>query len=145
MASEREKTALVTGGSRGIGRAVCLELARAGYYVAVNYRSDQTGAEMTLQQIREAGAAGEVIAFDVRDESLSRAAVEDLTAKKGSIDVLVNNAGIAADELFIMMTKKRWDSVIDTGLNGFYNLTRPVMEKALQQPPPSCAAHLIYN
>jgi 3-oxoacyl-[acyl-carrier protein] reductase len=133
MAPERDKTALVTGGSRGIGRAVCLELARAGYFVAVNYRSDETGATETLRQIREAGAEGKGVRFDVRDEQAARRAVEELNAQKGGIDALVNNAGIAGDELFVMMTKEKWDDVLDTGLDGFYNLTRPVLERMVVQ------------
>jgi 3-oxoacyl-[acyl-carrier protein] reductase len=133
MEQEQGKTALVTGGSRGIGRAICLELARAGYTVAVNYRSDKTGAEQTLHDIREAGADGQLAGFDVRDEDAARQAVEDLFTQTGGIQVLVNNAGITADELFVMMTRKRWDSVIDTGLNGFYNVTRPVLERMVVQ------------
>ncbi len=133
MPDEREKTALVTGGSRGIGRAICLELARAGYFVAVNFRSDEKGARETLDQVRAAGADGRSAGFDVRDEEAARSAVEALARQKGGIDVLVNNAGIAADELFVMMTKKRWDSVVDTVLDGFYNLTRPVLEKMVVQ------------
>jgi 3-oxoacyl-[acyl-carrier protein] reductase len=133
MEAERDKVALVTGGSRGIGRAVCLELASEGYFVAVNYRSDQSGADETLRQVRETGADGMILGFDVREEEVARGAVEALGAEKGGIDVLVNNAGIAEDELFVMMTKRRWDAVIDTSLDGFYNLTRPVLERMVVQ------------
>lgn len=128
-----EKVALVTGGSRGIGRAVCLELARVGYTVILNYRKDQTGAEQTLGEIRGLGADGELCRFDVRDQNAAREAVEALAAARGRIDALVNNAGITADELFIMMSPEKWDSVIDTGLNGFYNVTRPVLERMVVQ------------
>ena len=130
---QNEKVALVTGGSRGIGRAVCLELARAGYTVAVNYRKDREGAEQTLQEIRSLGAGGSIAGFDVRDESAARQVVESLAAERGRIDVLVNNAGVTADELFVMMSREKWDAVIDTGLNGFYNVTRPVLERMVVQ------------
>ena len=128
-----EKVALVTGASRGIGRAVCLALAREGFYVTVNYRKDRTGAEQTLHEIRSLGAGGGIAGFDVRDERAARQAVEALFAERGRIDVLVNNAGVTADELFVMMSRKKWDTVIDTGLNGFYNVTRPVLERMVVQ------------
>jgi 3-oxoacyl-[acyl-carrier protein] reductase len=128
-----KKTALVTGGSRGIGRAVCLELAAAGYFVAVNYRSDRAGADATLAQIRQAGGDGMPIGFDVRSESAARRAVEELSAGQGGLDALVNNAGVADDELLIMMSREKWDSVIDTALNGFYNVTRPALERMVVQ------------
>jgi 3-oxoacyl-[acyl-carrier protein] reductase len=133
MEQVQGKTALVTGGSRGIGRAVCLELARAGYTIAVNYRSDKSGAEQTLHEIRQAGADGQLAGFDVCDEDAARQAVEALAGQAGGIHVLVNNAGVTADELFIMMTRRRWDAVIDTSLNGFYNVTRPVLERMVVQ------------
>jgi 3-oxoacyl-[acyl-carrier protein] reductase len=125
--------ALVTGGSKGIGRAVCVELAREGYGVAVNYHSDEAGARETLEQVRALGGRGWIMGFDVTDRQGSRAAVEGLVDAQGRLDVLVNNAGITADELFIMMNADKWHGVIDTSLNGFYNLTRPAVERMVVQ------------
>ncbi|BDD86299.1 3-oxoacyl-ACP reductase FabG [Desulfofustis limnaeus] len=125
---EKRKTALVTGGSKGIGRAICVELAAAGYDVVINYRSDLAGAEETLVAVTAVGGRGEICRFDVREAEAVEQAVADLVARRGGIDVLVNNAGVVADGLFLMMSKDKWQSVIDTGLSGFYHVTRPVLE-----------------
>ncbi|MFQ6758903.1 MAG: 3-oxoacyl-ACP reductase FabG [Deltaproteobacteria bacterium] len=129
MTIENEKNvALVTGGSKGIGRAICVELARSGYYLVINYHSDQQGAEQTLAMIEGEGGRGEICRFDVRDGQATEKIVAELGARLGGIDILVNNAGIVADGLFMMMPPEKWQSVIDTSLNGFYNMTRPVLE-----------------
>ncbi len=128
-----EKVAIVTGASKGIGRAICVELAEYGCHVVVNYRSDEQGASETLEMIRKAGGDGEIVRFDVSNFEEVQDALADICARFETIDILVNNAGIAADELFIMMTPDKWKSVIDTSLNGFYNVTRPVLEKMLLQ------------
>jgi len=129
MTTEHEdKTALITGGSKGIGRAICVELARAGMYTVINYHGDQQGAEQTLALVKEKGGRGEIYRFDVRDRQAAERVVADIGARLGRIDVLVNNAGIIADGLFMMMPPENWQSVIDTSLNGFYNMTRPVLE-----------------
>jgi 3-oxoacyl-[acyl-carrier protein] reductase len=128
MISTPKKIAVVTGASRGIGRAVCVELARSGYFPIINYRSDAAGAAETLRKV-EAEGSGEIMQFDVTDPDAAQAAVEHIVAHHGTVDVLVNNAGITADELFVMMARKSWHAVIDTSLNGFYNMTRPVLEK----------------
>jgi len=128
MISTPKKIAVVTGASRGIGRAVCVELARSGYFPIINYRSDAAGAAETLRKV-EAEGSGEIMQFDVTDPDAAQAAVERIVAHHGTVDVLVNNAGITADELFVMMARKSWHAVIDTSLNGFYNMTRPVLEK----------------
>ena len=129
MTTENEKnTALVTGGSKGIGRAICVELARAGYYIVINYHGDRQGAEQTLAMIEGEGGRGEICQFDVRDGQATEEIVAAIGSRLGSIDILVNNAGIVADGLFLMMPPERWLSVIDTSLNGFYNMTRPVLE-----------------
>ena len=122
------QVALVTGGSGGIGRAVCVELARFGCYVIVNYMKNRQGAETTLAQLQTAGGDGEIVQFDVRDREAAERAVEDIANRHGRIDVLVNNAGTLADGLFMMMSPENWHSVIDTSLHGFYNMTRPVLE-----------------
>lgn len=125
------KVAIVTGASKGIGRAICIELARCGYFLIVNYRSDQAGAAETLEMVRTEGADGQIVQFDVTDFQAVRTAIGDISAGFETIDVLVNNAGITADDLFVMMSRKNWHSVIDTGLHGFFNVTRPVVEKMI--------------
>ena len=127
-----EKLALVTGASKGIGQAICVELAKDGYRIVVNYKSDEMGAVNTLKMVREAGSDGNIIKFDVSNFDETQAAVDDILKQNGSIDALVNNAGITADGLFIMMPRKDWDAVIDISLSGFYNVTKPVLEKMIR-------------
>jgi len=127
------KVAIVTGASKGIGRAICVELAKSGYHIVINYRSDAQGADETLNRVRAAGTDGEIMPFDVSDFEATQQAVEDILARYETIDVLVNNAGIAADALFIMMPRRDWDRVISTSLNGFYNMTKPILEKMILQ------------
>ena len=130
---KEQEIAVVTGGSKGIGRAICVELAQEGYYVVVNYMGDKNGAEQTLTQVEEQGGRGEICQFDIRDREAVEQIIEDIAQRLGSIDVLVNNAGIIADGLFMMMSPENWHSVIDTSLNGFYNMTRPVLEKMVRK------------
>ncbi len=127
-----QKVAIITGGAKGIGRAIAVELARAGYYTVINYLSDLAAAEQTLALVQEAGSGGEVSPFDVRDGQKTAGVIEDISRRFGRIDVLVNNAGIIHDGLFMMMEPESWQSVIDTSLNGFYNMTRPVIEKMVR-------------
>lgn len=129
MTDVEKKVAIVTGGSRGIGRAVCCELSRVGYYVIVNFVSNEDAAQQTLSLMREQGGEGEALRFDVRDREAASDALENVFNRFSLIEVLVNNAGINADELFIMMPDKNWHSVIETTLNGFYNVTKPVLQK----------------
>jgi 3-oxoacyl-[acyl-carrier protein] reductase len=128
-----KKIAIVTGASKGIGRAICVELAKSGCYLIINYMSDKTGAEQTLAMVKEAGSDGEICRFDVRDTEAAETVINDVAQRFGSIDILVNNAGIIADGLFVMMSKDNWQSVINTSLDGFYNLTRPVLEKMVRR------------
>lgn len=128
----KTRTALVTGGGRGIGRAIATAMGADGYYVVVNYKSNESAASETLEKIRAAGGDGDICGFDVSDADAAKKAVTELT-KNYEIEVLVNNAGITADGLFIMMPEKDWHSVIDTALNGFYNVTRPVMKQMLRK------------
>ena len=121
--------ALVTGGSKGIGRAICVELARVGHEVIVNYLSDAEGARETLGLIEAAGGRGRCVGFDVADGEATRQAMEGIFAAYPGVDVLVNNAGRIADELFVMMRPEAWRSVLDVTLQGFYNVTKPVLEK----------------
>jgi 3-oxoacyl-[acyl-carrier protein] reductase len=128
-----KKVAIVTGGSRGIGRAIAVELAKAGYYVIVNYRSNDQAAEETMESIRSAGGDGEKMKFDVTDSPEAEKAMDEIAKRFATIDVLVNNAGITADNLFLMMPQNEWDAVIDTTLKGFYNITKPALRKMLRQ------------
>ncbi len=125
--------AIVTGASKGIGRAISVELARRGCYLIINYMGDEEGAKKTLAMVENAGGEGEIRRFDVRDGEITEKVVNDIAERHGSIDILINNAGIIADGLFMMMPPEKWQSVIDTSLNGFYNMTRPVIEKMVRK------------
>ena len=131
--AEKRPVALVTGGSKGIGRAICVELGRSGYEVAVNFNSDEQGAIETLALIEGEGGRGRVLGFDVRDGRAVQEAIESLLEDVDTLDVLVNNAGVAADGLFLMMSRENWSKVVDTTLDGFFNVTRPVIEKMVRQ------------
>jgi 3-oxoacyl-[acyl-carrier protein] reductase len=133
MSIENKKNiAIVTGGSGGIGRAICMALAGADCYLVVNYMRNREGAEQTLALVNQAGGTGEIYQFDVRDGEAADKAVQDISGRLGSIDILINNAGTIADGLFMMMSAKNWQNVIDTSLHGFYNMTRPVLEKMVR-------------
>ena len=127
------KVALVTGGSKGIGRAICVEMAKFGHQVVVNYRSDEKGALKTLELVRQHGSDGKIMGFDVASYDETQAAVDEIVKDYAAIDVLVNNAGITADGLFIMMPRRDWNAVIDVSLSGFYNVTKPVLEKMIRR------------
>ena len=129
---QSEKVALVTGASKGIGQAISVELAKSGYRIVVNYMSDEKGALDTLEMVRKAGSDGQIMQFDVSNFDQTQSAVDDILKQNGSIDALVNNAGITADGLFIMMPRKDWDAVINISLSGFYNVTKPVLEKMIR-------------
>jgi 3-oxoacyl-[acyl-carrier protein] reductase len=127
------KCALVTGGSRGIGRAVCYKLSTMGYYVLINYKSNEAEANNTLAAIKENGGDGEIMKFDV-------ASKEDIRTVLGSwieantekhIEVLVNNAGIKDDTLMMWMKDEQWDSVLNTSLGGFFYVTQAVLNGML--------------
>ena len=128
-----KKVAIVTGASRGIGRAISTELARSGYHVVINYRSDERGAIETRERVKQEGGNGTIMQFDVADPTAARAAIDAVLKNFESIDVLVNNAGITADGLFVLMPRRDWQAVIDVSLNGFYNMTKPVLEKMVVQ------------
>ena len=131
--TEPTKYALVTGGSRGIGREICLKLARSGYYVLINYRSNADEAQRTLEGVRAAGGDGETLRFDVAagEETAAAIAAWQERHKGAVIEVVVNNAGIRSDTLMMWMEPQQWHSVVDTGLGGFYNVTRPLLKDML--------------
>ena len=119
------KRALVTGGSGGIGAAICWRLAADGHHVIVHANRSLDKAEAVVTAIRAAGGSTEAVAFDVTDRAATAAALETLLAA-GTIQILVNNAGIHADAVFPGMSGEQWDSVIAVSLNGFYNVTQPL-------------------
>lgn len=119
------KRALVTGGSGGIGAAICRRLAADGHHVIVHANRSLDKAEAVVTAIQAAGGSAEAVAFDVTDRAATAAALETLLAA-GAIQILVNNAGIHADAVFPGMSGEQWDSVIAVSLNGFYNVTQPL-------------------
>lgn len=119
------KRALVTGGSGGIGAAICRRLAADGHHVIVHANRSLDKAGAVVAAIREAGGRAEAVAFDVTDRTATAAALEKLL-EAGAIQILVNNAGIHADAVFPGMSGEQWDSVIAVSLNGFYNVTQPL-------------------
>jgi 3-oxoacyl-[acyl-carrier protein] reductase len=123
------KYALVTGGSRGIGRATSVELARRGYHILINYVHKTDAAEETLRLVREAGQDGELLMFDVSDYEQTRTAIEawQTAHPEEYIEVLVNNAGIRRDELMALMPVEDWQRVLQITLNGFFNVTQPLL------------------
>ena len=123
------KYALVTGGSRGIGRAVCLKLAQMGYQIIINYVNNTTEAEKTLELVRAEGQDGEMLKFDVSNQQQTRAALEEWQQAHPEeyIEVLVNNAGIRRDNVMALMPAEDWTRVLDITLGGFYNVTQPLL------------------
>ena len=130
---DEKKVAIVTGASRGIGRATAVELAATGYFVIINYNSNEAAAAETLAQVVNAGGDGEIIKFNVADASQTKEGIGLIVERHKNIQVLVNNAGINADGLFMMLGEEEWDSVINTALKGFYNVTKPVVREMIKR------------
>lgn len=129
------KCALVTGGSRGIGRAICQKLAiDTDYHILVNYHSNKIAAEETLAEIIKSGASGEILGFDVADFEAVKTVLTQWQDNnpKAIVEVIVNNAGITKDGLFMWMTPTDWTSVLDTSVNGFFNVTNFFIQKMLR-------------
>ena len=127
------KTAIVTGGSRGIGRAAALTLAEAGADVAVIYAGNTAAAEETVRLIEEKGRKGLAIQCDVADEAAVTAMVKDVKKELGRIDILVNNAGITRDGLLMIMKEADWQAVLDTNLTGAFHCTKAVTRLMMKQ------------
>ena len=119
------KRALVTGGSGGIGAAICRRLAADGHHVIVHANRGRDKAQALVAEIVAAGGSAEAVAFDVTDRAATAAALEAIT-EAGTVQILVNNAGIHDDAVFPGMSGEQWDRVLDVSLNGFYNVTQPL-------------------
>lgn len=122
-----DKKVLVTGASGGIGRAIAVDAAKAGYYVICHYCGSQAKAEETLNQIKAAGGQGELIQFDVSNRDDCKAKLDEITAKHGVLWGVVNNAGITRDNTFAALSGEDWDKVIHTNLDSFYNVLNPLI------------------
>ncbi len=133
MAHLEGKVALITGASRGIGRAIAVRLARDGAAVAVNYRSDAEGAAKTLAAVTEEGGRGMVVQGDVSSGAAVSALIGTACSELGGIHILVNNAGISADHLTVRMSEDEWDRVLDTDLKGAFLTTKEVLRPMMRQ------------
>jgi 3-oxoacyl-[acyl-carrier protein] reductase len=129
------KYALVTGASRGIGRAVALSLSEMGYPVLINYQSNHAAAEETLKLIEEQGGNGELLPFDVSNETeVDKALLSwEETHPDSHIEILVNNAGFRKDNLMVFMANEDWSSIINTHLNGFFYTTRRLLKSMVSK------------
>lgn len=130
----RQKYALITGGSRGIGRAICIQLAKdLDYSLLINYNGNKEAAQETLNEVEAVGGKGEIMQFDVTNAEAVNKALDKWheNNKDTIIEVIINNAGITKDGLFMWMNSEDWSSVINTSLNGFYNVTNALIQKLL--------------
>ncbi|NLZ16477.1 MAG: 3-oxoacyl-ACP reductase FabG [Desulfobulbaceae bacterium] len=128
-----QRIALVTGGSRGIGRAICVRLAQMGVTVGINYVSNPTAADATLQLVQEAGGQGFLAPFNVADTAAVQEQIKSILDTHGRIDILVNNAGITRDGLMARMKEDDWDSVLDTNLKGAFFCSKAVTRSMMKQ------------
>ena len=127
------KSALVTGASRGIGRSIALQLAEEGYNVAVNYAGSKDKAEAVVEEIKAKGVDSFAIQANVANGDEVKAMIKEVVSQFGSVDVLVNNAGITRDNLLMRMKEQEWDDVIDTNLKGVFNCIQKVTPQMLRQ------------
>ena len=134
--SKSVSTVLVTGSSRGIGRAIALRLAREGYDIVLHCRSQREQAESVANEITALGRSARILQFDVADRFAARATLEDDVARYGAPYGVVCNAGIAADAAFPAMTDENWDDVLRTNLDGFYNVLHPLVMPMIQTRKP---------
>jgi 3-oxoacyl-[acyl-carrier protein] reductase len=130
------KYALITGGSRGIGKAICIQLAKdTNYSILINYQSNKQAALETLKEVKEAGGTGKLLQFDVANSEEVKSILDSWYEKNKDaiIEVIVNNAGITKDGLFMWMKPEDWNNVINISLNGFFNVTNHLIQKMLVQ------------
>jgi 3-oxoacyl-[acyl-carrier protein] reductase len=133
MADLDGKTALITGGSRGIGRAIVKELARRGARVAFSFGKSREQAESLIAEIEASGGQARAFHADVRDAAAAEEMVRTVKSDFGSLDLLVNNAGVTRDKLIMMMTQEDWDFVLETNLKGVFNVTKPAVSLMVRQ------------
>lgn len=126
------KTALVTGGSRGIGRAVSLALARAGAFVYINYHSNDAAADDTYRAVTQAGFSAALLPFDVADRDQVQAGFKKIIDERGTVDILVNNAGVTRNGMFARVTDEDWRVVVDTNLTGAINCSRSALRSMIR-------------
>ena len=128
-----KKVALVTGGSRGIGKACALELAKAGCDVVINFAGNAEAAAKTVEELKALGSNSESYKFDVSNQAEVDENIAKIVEKYGRIDVLINNAGITRDDLFIRMGEDKWNAVINTNLNSAFYVSKPVVKLMMKQ------------
>lgn len=128
-----KKVALVTGGSRGIGKACAIELAKAGCDVVINYAGNSEAAEKTVEELKALGSNASSYKFDVSNQAEVDEAIAKIIEKYGRIDILLNNAGITRDDLFIRMDADKWNAVINTNLNSAFYVSKPVVKLMMKQ------------
>ena len=133
MSEFEGRAAIVTGGSRGIGRAMVKELASRGVRVAFTYSKNREMADSLVGEVTEAGGAAVAFQADATDAPSAEDVVRKTKSGFGSVDYLVNNAGVTRDKLIMMMTEQDWDSVLDTNLKGVFNITKPVVSLMVRQ------------
>ncbi len=127
------KVAIITGGSRGIGRACAIELAKAGYDVAISYAGNEEAANNTVKELETNGVKAKSYKFDVANKEACAKAADEILKDFGRIDVLLNNAGITRDGLFMRMSAENWEAVINTNLNSAFYMTNPIIKTMVKQ------------
>jgi len=127
------KYALITGGSRGIGKAICLKLVQMNYHVLINYLNNRTEAEDTLSKVIELGGTGELLRFDVSNQTEVEKILDDWNSDHPDeyIEILINNAGIRQDALLVFMSNEQWTNVLNTNLNSFFYITRTLCKRMI--------------
>ena len=126
------KVALITGGSRGIGKSVSIELAKAGAIVIINYANSESSAKEALNIVEESGGTGEILQFNVSDTIVVEEKIKYILEKYEKIDILVNNAGITRDSLFMRMKEQQWDEVFEVNTKGVFNCTKNVVRSMVK-------------
>lgn len=127
------KVALITGASRGIGKACALELAKSGYDIAITYAGNDEAANKTISELECSGVKAKAYKFDVADFQACNNAVEEILKEFTKVDVLVNNAGITRDGLFMRMSSDNWNAVINTNLSSAFNMTNPLVRSMIKR------------
>ncbi|MCD7739762.1 MAG: 3-oxoacyl-[acyl-carrier-protein] reductase [Candidatus Gastranaerophilales bacterium] len=133
MSENQKKIALITGASRGIGKACALELAKAGYDIAITYAGNEEAASKTIEELKALNVNAKSYKFNIADKEAVSKAAEEILKDFGRLDVLVNNAGITKDGLFMRMSAENWEAVINTNLNGAYYMTGQIIKTMIKQ------------